>query len=176
MNSLSENSSTQCEPSDSKRHSKLLINDLWAQRKIGTRGEYNFTFNLARKRLCRNDMYWTAQRKKDLKTVGFIKFCLALSLFSESKQNIFLVSFQVKLKVSLQKIPAHKNQPKEFWWEGLPTRYRTLFPYKPDPMPSFFRSRIQNLNLFWGPQKFLGASEAGKKKQSQLDPPFFVQK
>ena len=42
----------------------------------------------------------------------------------------------------------------------------------PDPMPSFFRhtlrSRIQNLNLFWGPQKFLGASEAGKKKQSQL--------
>ena len=35
-------------------------------------------------------------------------------------------------------------------------------------MPSFFRhtlrSRIQNLNLFWGPQKFLGASEAGKKK------------
>ena len=47
-------------------------------------------------------------------------------------------------------------------------RYRTLFPYKPDPMPSFFRhtlrSRIQNLNLFWGPQKFLGASEAGKKK------------
>ena len=36
-------------------------------------------------------------------------------------------------------------------------RYRTLFPFKPDPMPSFFRhtlrSRIQNLNLFWVPQK-----------------------
>ena len=80
MNSLSENSSTECEPSDSKRHSKLLINDLWAQRKIGTRGEYNFTFNLARKRLCRNDMYWTAQRKKDLKTIGFIMFCLALRM------------------------------------------------------------------------------------------------
>ena len=34
------------------------------------------------------------------------------------------------------------------------TRYRTLFPYKPDPMPSFLRhtlrSRIQNLNLFEG--------------------------
>jgi hypothetical protein len=46
-------------------------------------------------------------------------------------------------------------------------RYRTLFPYKPDPMSSFLRltlrSRIQNLYLFWGPQKFLGASEAGKK-------------
>ena len=31
-------------------------------------------------------------------------------------------------------------------------RYRTLFPYKPDPMPNFFRhtlmSRIQNLGLF----------------------------
>ena len=34
-------------------------------------------------------------------------------------------------------------------------RYRTLFPYKSHPMPSFFshtsRSRIQNLSLFWGP-------------------------
>ncbi len=52
-------------------------------------------------------------------------------------------------------------------YKGLWVRYRTLFSYKPDPMPSFFRhtlrSRIQNLNLFWGPQKFLGASEAGKK-------------
>jgi len=36
-------------------------------------------------------------------------------------------------------------------------RYRTLFPYKPDPMPRFLRhtlrSRIHNLGLFWGPQK-----------------------
>ena len=36
-------------------------------------------------------------------------------------------------------------------------RYRTLFPYKPDPMPRFLRhtlrSRILNLGLFWGPQK-----------------------
>ena len=58
-------------------------------------------------------------------------------------------------------------------------RYRTLFPYKPDPMPSFYRrslrSRIQNLNLFWGPQKFLGASEAEKKKKITT-PPFFGQK
>ena len=34
----------------------------------------------------------------------------------------------------------------------LPIRYRTLFPYKSDPMPKFFRhtltSRIQNLGLF----------------------------
>ena len=40
------------------------------------------------------------------------------------------------------------------WMEN---RYRTLFPYKPDPMPSFFRhtlmSIIQNLSLFWGHQK-----------------------
>ena len=32
------------------------------------------------------------------------------------------------------------------------SRYRTLFPYKPDPMPSFFRhtlrSRIQKLGCF----------------------------
>ena len=52
------------------------------------------------------------------------------------------------------------------------SRYRTLFPYKPDPMPSFLRHllrwRIQNLNLFWGLQKFLEASEAEKKKQSQV--------
>ena len=43
--------------------------------------------------------------------------------------------------------------------KGLVNRYTILFPYKPDPMPSFFRdtirSRIQNWNLFWGPQKFL---------------------
>ena len=36
----------------------------------------------------------------------------------------------------------------EFSWIGV----RTLFPYKPDPMPNFFRhtlmSRIQNLGLF----------------------------
>ena len=42
---------------------------------------------------------------------------------------------------------------------GLHIRYRTLFPYKPGPMPSFFRhtlrSRIQNLNLSWGLQMFL---------------------
>ena len=43
-----------------------------------------------------------------------------------------------------------------------------LFPYKLDLVPSFFRhtlrSRIQNLGLFSGPQKFQRASEAGKKK------------
>ena len=54
----------------------------------------------------------------------------------------------------------------------MSNRYRTLFPYKPDLMHSFFRhtlrSIIQNLNLFWGPQKFLGASEAEKRKQPQL--------
>ena len=37
-------------------------------------------------------------------------------------------------------------------------RYRIIFSYKPDPMPNFFRHtlmwRIQNLDLFWGPQKF----------------------
>ena len=53
-------------------------------------------------------------------------------------------------------------------YDILPIRYRTLFQYKPGPMPSFFRhtlrSRIQNLNLFWGPHKFFGASEAGKYK------------
>ena len=47
-----------------------------------------------------------------------------------------------------------------------------FFQYKADPMPIFFshtlRSRIQNLKLFRGPQKFLGASEAEKKKKSQL--------
>jgi hypothetical protein len=51
------------------------------------------------------------------------------------------------------------------WWY---IRYKTLFPYKPDPMPSFLkhslRSRVQNLSFLWGPQKFLGASEAGKKQ------------
>ena len=103
INSPSENTSTQCGPSDSKRHSKLLINDLWAQRKIGTRGEYNFTFNLARKRLCRNDMYWTAQRKKDLKTIGFIKFRLALKMKSDINYSSYLVnqsqtSFQYHFK------------------------------------------------------------------------------
>ena len=39
-------------------------------------------------------------------------------------------------------------------------------------MPSFLRHllrwRIQNLNLFWGLQKFLEALEAEKKKQSQV--------
>ena len=51
-------------------------------------------------------------------------------------------------------------------------RYRTLFPYKPDPRPTFLRhtqrSRIQKLGLFWGPQKILRASEAGKKKWPKL--------
>jgi hypothetical protein len=42
-------------------------------------------------------------------------------------------------------------------------RYRTLFSYKPDPMPSFIRhtlrSRIQNLSAVGLKQKFLRASE-----------------
>mgnify|MGYP007048501654 CR=1 FL=1 len=58
-----------------------------------------------------------------------------------------------------------KNKHSHYaWWYS---RYRTLFPYKPDPKPSFFRhtlsSRIQNLNLFWGPQKFLGPQKRERK-------------
>ena len=56
--------------------------------------------------------------------------------------------------------------------KALNSRYRTLFPYKPDPRPTFLRhtqrSRIQKLGLFWGPQKILRASEAGKKKWPKL--------
>ena len=44
------------------------------------------------------------------------------------------------------------NQKVQTYIIVLISRYRTLFLYKPDPMPSFFRhtlrSRIQNLNLF----------------------------
>ena len=54
------------------------------------------------------------------------------------------------------------------WSNNMCFRYRTLFPYKPDPRPTFLRhtqrSRIQKLGLFRGPQKILRASEAGKKK------------
>ena len=43
------------------------------------------------------------------------------------------------------------------WSTERSPRYRTLFPYKPDPKLTFLRhtqrSRIQNLGLFWGPQK-----------------------
>ena len=72
---------------------------------------------------------------------------------------------------NFQKGTIHLGRPKFIGVRGLP-RYRTLFSYKPGPMPSFLsytlRSRIQNVDLFWGPQKFLRASEAGKKKQPQL--------
>ena len=50
----------------------------------------------------------------------------------------------------------------------LSNRSRTLFQCKPSFFRHILRSRIQTLNLFWGPQKFLGASEADKKKQPQL--------
>ena len=52
------------------------------------------------------------------------------------------------------------------------SRYRTLFPYQPDPRPTFLRhtqrSRIQKLGPFRGPQKILRASEAEKKKWLKL--------
>ena len=60
------------------------------------------------------------------------------------------------------------------WWQWPPWRLDTghLFSYKPGPMHGFLRhtlrSRIQNMNLFWEPQLFLRASEAGKKQQPQL--------
>ena len=42
-------------------------------------------------------------------------------------------------------------------YQGLVSRYRTLFPYLPAPRPTFLRhtkrSRIQKLGLFWGSQK-----------------------
>ena len=56
--------------------------------------------------------------------------------------------------------------------ESIYSRYRTLFPYKSGSRPRFLRhtqkSRIQKLGLFWGPQKILRASEAGKKKWPKL--------
>jgi hypothetical protein len=58
-------------------------------------------------------------------------------------------------------------------------RYRTLFPYQPDPMPSFFRhnsrSRIQNLNLFLRALEVLGGLRSRKEK-TVATPPFFGQK
>ena len=45
-----------------------------------------------------------------------------------------------------------QSQERSYYLLLLQIRYRTLFPYKPDPMPSFsrhtLRSRIQTLNLF----------------------------
>jgi hypothetical protein len=46
-------------------------------------------------------------------------------------------------------------------------RYRTLFPYNPDPMPSFFRhtlrSRIQNLVLLEGLRSSRGPEKQKRK-------------
>jgi hypothetical protein len=47
------------------------------------------------------------------------------------------------------------------------SRYRTLFPYKPHPMPNLFRhslmSRIQNLELFKGLRSFRGPQKQKRK-------------
>ena len=67
------------------------------------------------------------------------------------------------------------------WGSVMEGRYRTLFPYKPDPMPSFFRHtlslKVKNPKFepFWGQQKFLGASEAGKQQQFTTMRNFVVQ-
>ena len=51
----------------------------------------------------------------------------------------------------------------------IPTgfRYTTLFPYKPDPMPNFFRhtlmSRIQKLGIFKGLRSFRGPQKQERK-------------
>ena len=67
---------------------------------------------------------------------------------------------------------THKGQCSKLCTKVINTRYRTLFPYKPDPRPTFLRhtqrSRIQKLGPFRGPQKILRASEAGKKKWLKL--------
>jgi hypothetical protein len=46
-------------------------------------------------------------------------------------------------------------------------RYRTLFPYKPNPVPNFLRhtlmSRIQNFGLFKGLRSFRGPQKQERK-------------
>ena len=60
----------------------------------------------------------------------------------------------------------------QIWQATRQSRYRTLFPYKPAPRPTFLRhtqrSRIQKLGLFWGLQKIFRASEAVKKKWPKI--------
>ena len=49
------------------------------------------------------------------------------------------------------------------------TRYKTHFPKSLTQCLHFrhiLRSRIQKLDLFWGPKRFLGASEAKKQKNN----------
>ena len=66
----------------------------------------------------------------------------------------------------------HRGASCQFPFRWIYYRYRTLFPYKPAPRPTFLRhtqrSRIQKLGCFWMPQKILRTSEAVKKKWPKL--------
>ena len=90
--------------------------------------------------------------------LGSVKFLLispTLHFFTQNSQSFLQLTIFLKAKNII-----------------INLRYMTLFSYKPGSMPSFLRhtlrSRIQNADLFWGSQKFLRASEVGKKKQPQL--------
>ena len=71
-----------------------------------------------------------------------------------------------KLAEEMRKYYASKEST------NMTSRLRTLFSYKPDPMPSFYRDtyfKIKNPKFepFLRASEFFGASEAGKEKQPQ---------
>ena len=67
--------------------------------------------------------------------------------------NATLVQFKLRTKCIEEQYSGYRVLGSFIYyistWRG---RYRTIFPYKPDPMPISFRhtlrSRIQNLDLF----------------------------
>ena len=72
------------------------------------------------------------------------------------EKSCSLAALQLTRKPLESKSTRKDNEPNGGW---MLFRYRTLFPYKPEPRPTFLRhtqrSRIQKLGLFRGPQKIL---------------------
>ena len=86
------------------------------------------------------------------------------------QNNLIFLCHRSRIQIRLNPLEFHKENllhHLSLWnWKGCLSR--TLFPFKSGSRPSFLRhtqrSRILHLGLFWGPQKILRASEAGKKK------------
>ena len=57
-------------------------------------------------------------------------------------------------------------------------RYRTLFPYKPDLIPNFFRhtlmSRIRNLGLFKGYSEIISVFDSVKRNEPRVLLPYVI--